>query len=107
VQLYLDAAKDMGMKITHVLETHLHADFISGHLDLAEKTGAAIYVPKSAGCTFSHVGVAEGDTFAIEDMTVTVLDTPGHTLNISVMRSLTVRGVGNPQLFFAGHTLLW
>jgi len=39
VDMYLEAAKDMGMKITHILETHLHADFISGHLDLAEKTG--------------------------------------------------------------------
>jgi glyoxylase-like metal-dependent hydrolase (beta-lactamase superfamily II) len=46
VQIYLDTAKTMGLKITHILETHLHADFISGHLDLAEKTGAKIYAPK-------------------------------------------------------------
>src|SRR4030042_6450144 len=75
VDIYLWAAKDMGMKITHILETHLHADFISGHLDLAEKTGAVIYVPKSAGCAFSHAGVSEGDVFTIEDMTIKVLET--------------------------------
>ncbi len=48
VEVYIDAAKDMGMKITHILETHLHADFISGHLDLADKTGAVIVAPGSA-----------------------------------------------------------
>ncbi len=42
VEIYVDAAKDMGMTVTHVLETHLHADFISGHMDLAERTGATI-----------------------------------------------------------------
>lgn len=47
VGIYLDAAKSMGMRITHIFETHLHADFISGHLDLAEKTGAKIYAPKT------------------------------------------------------------
>ncbi len=71
VQIYLDAAQDMGMTITHILETHLHADFISGHMDLADRTGAAIYLPKSGGSSFSHVGVAEGDTFSIEDMSIT------------------------------------
>jgi glyoxylase-like metal-dependent hydrolase (beta-lactamase superfamily II) len=46
VGIYLDAAKDLGLRITHILETHLHADFVSGHMDLAEKTGAKIYVPE-------------------------------------------------------------
>jgi len=79
VQIYLDAAKSWGMRITHILETHLHADFVSGHLDLAEETGAKIYAPQSAECEFDHVGLAEGDTFAIEDMAWRVLETPGHT----------------------------
>jgi hydroxyacylglutathione hydrolase len=79
VEIYLDAAKDMGMKITHILETHLHADFISGHLDLAARTGATIVAPKSAKCRFKHKAVAEGDRFKIEDMVIAVLDTPGHT----------------------------
>ncbi len=79
VDMYLDAAGDMGMKITHILETHLHADFISGHLDLAEKTGAVIVAPKSAKCKFKHKAVAEGDRFNIDNMQLKVLDTPGHT----------------------------
>ena len=79
VDIYLEAAMDMGMKITHILETHLHADFISGHMDLAEKTGAVIVAPKSAKCKFKHKAVAEGDRFNIDDMQLKVLDTPGHT----------------------------
>ena len=79
IEIYLDAAKEMNMKITHILETHLHADFISGHLELAEKTGAAIYAPKAGRCSFKHTGVAEGSTFTIEDMKITVFETPGHT----------------------------
>jgi len=58
---------------------HLHADFISGHLDLAEKTGAKIYAPKSGKCQFEHVTLSEGDRFEIEDMEIKVFETPGHT----------------------------
>jgi len=105
VQLYIDAAQEMGMKITHILETHLHADFVSGHIDLAEKTGAAMYVPKSAECTFSHVGVAEGDIFTIEDMSIKVLETPGHTPeHISYVVTDRARGE-EPAAVFCGDTL--
>jgi len=79
VQICFDVAEALGMKITHILETHLRADFISGHPDLAEKTGARIYVPKSADCKFEHMGLSEGDTFDIEDMTLNVWETPGYT----------------------------
>jgi hydroxyacylglutathione hydrolase len=79
VGIYLDAAKDLGLRITHILETHLHADFVSGHMDLAEKTGAKIYVPRSGNCQFEHVGLSEGDTFEIEDMELNAIETPGHT----------------------------
>ena len=53
VQVYIDAAAALNMTITHVLETHLHADFISGHLDLAKSTGARIHAPGSAGSHLS------------------------------------------------------
>lgn len=79
IQVYLDTAKAMGLKITHILETHLHADFISGHMDLTQKTGSKIYAPKSGNCQFDHIGLAEGDHFEIEDMEIRVLETPGHT----------------------------
>ncbi|MDM7995805.1 MAG: rhodanese-like domain-containing protein [Acidobacteriota bacterium] len=105
IGIYLDAAKEMGMKITHILETHLHADFISGHLDLAEATGAVIYAPKSAKCQFKHKAVAEGDTFKIENMHLRVLETPGHTPeHISYVVTDTSRG-SEPVAVFCGDTL--
>src|SRR5512136_1117374 len=79
VQIYLETAKAMGLKITHILETHLHADFISGHMDLAEKTGAKIYAPKSGKCQFEHVALSEGDKLEIEDVELKIIETPGHT----------------------------
>jgi len=79
IQVYLEAAKAMNVKITHILETHLHADFVSGHLDLADRTGAKIYAPKSGQCQFEHVAMSEGDRFEIDDMKLRVLETPGHT----------------------------
>jgi hydroxyacylglutathione hydrolase len=103
--IYIEAAKAFGVKITHILETHLHADFISGHMDLAEATGAKIYAPKSGNCEFEHVGLAEGDSFEIEDMTLRVLETPGHTPeHISYVVSDTSRGP-DPVAVFCGDTL--
>ena len=105
VQIYLDVAKSLDMEITHILETHLHADFISGHIDLAEKRGATIYVPKSANCNFEHIGVAEGETFGIEDMELRVFETPGHTPeHISYVVTDTSRGE-EPVGVFCGDTL--
>ena len=79
VDEYLKVAKGMGLKITHIIETHLHADFVSGHLDLKELTGATIYAPKAGKCQFDHVPVSEGDTIKIDDMELKVLETGGHT----------------------------
>lgn len=79
VDIYLEAAKAMEMKITHILLTHLHADFVSGFMDLAEKTGAVIFAPEAGKCEFEHKALSEGSTFEIEDLVVKVLDTPGHT----------------------------
>jgi glyoxylase-like metal-dependent hydrolase (beta-lactamase superfamily II)/rhodanese-related sulfurtransferase len=105
IQIYLDSAKAMGWKITHILETHLHADFISGHMDLAEKTGAKIYVPKSGNCQFEHVGLIEGNSFSIEDMEFKVLETPGHTPeHISFVVVDHSRGE-DPTALFCGDTL--
>jgi glyoxylase-like metal-dependent hydrolase (beta-lactamase superfamily II)/rhodanese-related sulfurtransferase len=104
-RIYLDAAGRAGKKITHVLETHLHADFVSGHLDLAALTGAEIVVPAAAGCRFAHRPAAGGDSFAFEDMTFTVLDTPGHTPeHVSFALSDRSRGP-EPAAVFCGDTL--
>jgi hydroxyacylglutathione hydrolase len=79
VDIYLEAAKVMEMKITHILLTHLHADFVSGFMDLADKTGAVIHAPEAGKCEFGHIALSEGSTFEIEDLTINVLETPGHT----------------------------
>jgi hydroxyacylglutathione hydrolase len=105
IQIYFDAAKAMGLKITHVLETHLHADFISGHLELVEKTGAKIYAPKSGKCEFEYIGLSEGDTFEIEDMELKVLETPGHTPEHIVYVVIDHSRGEDPVALFSGDTL--
>lgn len=116
VDLYITEARALGVDITHILQTHLHADFISGHMDLAQKTGAKIYVAKSAHCAFDHVPLSEGDTIELEDMVLQVLETPGHTpehlsyvvidkarsdspVSVFVGDTLFVGDVGRPDLF--------
>jgi len=105
IQIYIDAAKDLGMKITHIIETHLHADFISGHLDLARATGAKIYAPKAGKCSFKHKALSEGDRFNIDDLAISVLETPGHTPeHISYVVVDKLRGK-EPVAVFCGDTL--
>lgn len=116
VDIYIAEARAMGVDITHILQTHLHADFISGHMDLARKTGAEIYIAKSAECEFDHVGLSEGDSVELEDVVLEVLETPGHTpehlsyvvidrsrsdspIGVFVGDTLFVGDVGRPDLF--------
>ncbi len=105
ISIYLEAADSLGYRITAILETHLHADFVSGHLDLAAVTGAPVYAPKSAECKFEHLGLAEGDTFELDGLQLAVLETPGHTPeHISYVVSDTERGP-EPVAVFCGDTL--
>lgn len=105
VAIYLEAAAAMGMKITHILQTHLHADFVSGHLDLAEATGAVIVAPKSANCAFSHQPASEGDSIRLDDLEIRVLETPGHTPeHVSYVIIDHARGP-EPAVVFCGDTL--
>ncbi len=105
VQIYLDTAHSMGLTITHILETHLHADFVSGHMDLADRTEATIYAPKIGNCSFDHVAVSEGDEIQIEDMLLQVVETPGHTPeHVSFVVIDQSRGE-EPAGVFCGDTL--
>src|SRR5580658_5097193 len=79
VELYLKAAEDHGVEIRHIFETHLHADFVSGHRELAARTGAKIYMGAEAGATFSHVPVRDGFELNFGKGTIRVSETPGHT----------------------------
>ena len=79
VELYLAAAAQQGVAIRHIVETHLHADFISGHKELAARTGAKIYIGAEAGAMFSHVPVGDGYELRFGKASIRVRETPGHT----------------------------
>src|SRR5271167_3323231 len=78
VDLYIEAAVRAGLKIEHVIETHLHADFVSGHHELAGRTGARIYLGEGSGGTFPHVAVKDGDSLQFGGCRLEFLQTPGH-----------------------------
>ena len=79
VDLYVKAAEEHGLKIKHIFETHLHADFVSGHQELAMRTGAQIYIGEKAGATLPHVDVGDGFELSFGKCRISVLETPGHT----------------------------
>ena len=79
VELYLKAATDHGVTIRHIFESHLHADFVSGHQELAARTGATIYMGAQAGATFPHIPVGDGFELQFGKASIRVLETPGHT----------------------------
>ncbi len=79
VELYLKAAVDHGVAIRHIFETHLHADFVSGHKELAARTGAKIYMGAQAEATFPHMPVSDGFELKFGKASIRALETPGHT----------------------------
>jgi hydroxyacylglutathione hydrolase len=105
IERYLEAAEEEGLDITHIIETHLHADFISGHIDLAEETGGTIYAPKKGNCEFDHVAVVEGSKFSIEDIGFHVIETAGHTPECLVYLVNDMSRGDEPMLALTGDTL--
>ena len=79
IDVYLEEARARGLEIRHVIETHLHADFVSGHRELAARTGAKIYFGARAGAAFEHVPVRDGDEIRMGRAILRFLETPGHT----------------------------
>ncbi|MGC2196560.1 MAG: rhodanese-like domain-containing protein [Terriglobales bacterium] len=79
VEIYLNAAEEQGVRIRHVFETHLHADFVSGHREIAERTGATIYIGPHGGARFARVEVGDGFQLQVGKVRIQVLATPGHT----------------------------
>ena len=79
VDIYIETAKKQGLKIRYIFETHLHADFVSGHKELAARTGANIYVGKAAEASYPHIGLFDGSQVHVGRCRVEVLATPGHT----------------------------
>ncbi|MEO5617361.1 MAG: rhodanese-like domain-containing protein [Candidatus Eisenbacteria bacterium] len=79
VQMYLDEAQAHGLRIIWILETHLHADFVSGHLDLAARTGATVGIGAGADARYEHRALREGDEIRAGNVLLRALETPGHT----------------------------
>jgi len=100
---YIEKAARANVKIKYVFETHFHADFVSGHLDLAEKTGAEIvYGPKANTGFKAHIAKDE-EVFKLGDITIKVLHTPGHTMESSCY--LLSDASGKETALFSGDTL--
>ena len=106
VDTYLEIAKQNNMKITHILETHIHADFLAGSRELAELTGGQMYLSAEGGSgweyEFPHVGLKNGDTIKLGNLTLEVLHTPGHTPE-SISFLLTDNpAINKPVMLFTG-----
>ena len=100
---YLERAEKLGVKITYVLETHFHADFVSGHVALAEKTGAQIVYGPNAQPNFVFHSAKDGEILAIGDLKIKVLHTPGHTMESTCY--LLIDEEGKDRALFSGDTL--
>jgi glyoxylase-like metal-dependent hydrolase (beta-lactamase superfamily II)/rhodanese-related sulfurtransferase len=103
-QPYLDLAKKRGTKIRYIFETHFHADFVSGHMDLARETGATIvFGPTQMKTGFpAHIGF-DGEVFPLGDTRIKLIHTPGHTMESSCF--LLEDEQGQPTALFTGDTL--
>jgi glyoxylase-like metal-dependent hydrolase (beta-lactamase superfamily II)/rhodanese-related sulfurtransferase len=103
VQPYIDRAAKAGDTIKYILETHFHADFVSGHAELAQRTGATIvYGPQAETAFAAHIA-ADGEELKLGELTIRVLHTPGHTMESSCY--LLVKPDGAPHAIFTGDTL--
>ncbi len=106
VDVYLDAAAERGWRISHVLETHLHNDYISGGHELALLTGARHIIGARADAAYEHMPVHDGDAFDAGSLRFTVLDTPGHTPE-HISYTLADRSrADDPLAVFTGGSLL-
>ncbi len=106
VDIYLDAARAAGLRISHVVETHLHNDYVSGGRELAAMTGATHVIGAGADLAFEHRPVRDGDTFNVGTLRFTVLDTPGHTPEHVAYAVADRSRAGEPILIFTGGSLL-
>lgn len=105
VEIYIEAAKKQGLQIRYIFETHLHADFVSGHNELAARTGANIYVGKAAEASYPHIGVVDGSEVHVGRCRVNVIATPGHTLESLCLLLTDEEKSKTPFAVLTGDTL--
>ena len=105
VDRYLEIARRHGVQIATLLETHVHADFVSGSCELAARTGAPIYVGAEGEYGFAHRPLADGEIIKVGNLTLAVLHTPGHTPEHVCFLVSGGRGAEAPWGLFSGDTL--
>ncbi len=103
IQPYLNRLQKDGVKLKYIFETHFHADFVSGHLDLKEKTGAQIVYGPTAQPSFDAIVATDGQEFSIGKVTIKAIHTPGHTMESTTY--LLMDENGNQHAIFSGDTL--
>lgn len=103
VQDYIDKAASNNANIKYIFETHFHADFVSGHVTLAEKTGAKIVFGPTAETNFEAITAEDNQVFKVGNITITVMHTPGHTMESSCY--LLKDEDGKEHAIFSGDTL--
>jgi hydroxyacylglutathione hydrolase len=103
VQDYIDKAANNNAKINYIFETHFHADFVSGHVTLSEKTGAKIVYGPTAKTSFEAIIAEDNQVFKVGAITITVLHTPGHTMESCCY--LLKDDTGKDYALFSGDTL--
>lgn len=103
VQPYIEKATKNGASIKYIFETHFHADFVSGHIDLSKKTGASIVYGPNAACAFGCISATDNQIFQLGNVQIKVLHTPGHTMESSCF--LLIDETGKEKALFSGDTL--
>jgi len=102
-QPYMDRLEKDGVKLKYIFETHFHADFVSGHLDLSKKTGASIVYGPNAAPEFEFISAKDNQIFEIGNIKIKVLHTPGHTMESSCF--VLIDENGKDHAIFSGDTL--
>ena len=105
VDEYLAEAEAQGFQIKYVIETHLHADFVSGHQEIAARTGAQIVFGEKAGAAFTHRAVRDGEELRIRKVILRFIETPGHTPEGICVLVTDTEVSGQPQKILTGDTL--
>lgn len=106
VTQYIAVADSFDLPIKGIIETHLHADFVSGHIELKERTGAVIYINEKANAEFEHYPVKDEEEIQIDTLLIKMLHTPGHTPESSIYIVSDLERGREPVMVFTGDTLM-